>query len=138
MKQKGHWRVGQNFWSRTQFPQASVWWEIYWMTSKDPSSSDHHRVWEPEPSASFRKQYSLIQVVVTAGQRRGQKLGMKSARWEKFGGPRALVPCWNVRGFLLEQVTVLPAMPSAFCSSKVSSLTWRFPRKSHRLWVMHI
>lgn len=69
--------------------------------------------------APFGEQWSVIQVGVRVGQRVKLKLGMKAARREEFGvgvgGPGTLVPCWSVRGILLEQVTVasqLPACPT--------------------------
>lgn len=63
------------------------------MTSKDPSSPDHVRVWEPVPRAPLKEQQSLIQAVVGVVQGVGLKLGVKATRSGRGKGPQALAPC---------------------------------------------
>lgn len=84
--------AGEKFWSRTQLPWAYLRWKLTGLTSKDLSSFDHLRVWEPVPRAPFREPQSLLQVVAGVGQGVGWKLGLKAPGEGSGRGPHALAP----------------------------------------------
>ena len=90
---------------------------IHWVASKDPSSSDHLRVWEPVLRAPFGDQWSLDPGSGQSGPRSGIEAWYEGSQEGGVWGPLALWrPAGSGRGFLLEWVTVASQLPA--CHTK--------------------